>query len=69
MAPLIWLISMALHLASGVYLQQDHGAGETCPAIKNQLLWTLESCCASNGEDCLQTAPAHTHGESADTDG
>ena len=51
MAPLIWLMSMAFHLASsGVMLQQDHGAGETCPAITNQLLYTLESCHASSGE-------------------
>ena len=53
MAPLIWLLSMALHLASsGVsLLQQDHG--ETCPAVQNQLLWALENCHAFNGEDML----------------
>ena len=61
MAPLIWLMSMALHLASALSLQQDHGAGETCPAVKNQLLWALENCHASNGEDCLQKAPAMSH--------
>ena len=66
MAPLIWLMSMILHVTSGVNLQQAHGAAETCQAIENQLFWALESCPAFNGEDCLQTAPAHIHGQIAD---